>query len=128
MEQRIRELVVIPLLRKPASTFEELAYLSTQYRELERHPAWQDFSHRLVEMKATVENEVLRGSLDKFGKDRSDEKRAVHHFLTNILAIAPALHRDYDVLQQRLQKRVEDRTVNMNRTIPEHLTNWSQRG
>jgi len=114
------------MLRGQAVKFEELAYLSTQYREIERHPAWQDHIHRLVEMRKMIEHEVMRGSLDKFGNDRTDEKRAVHHFLTTILEYVPALHRDFERLQQRLEKRVSDRELGPHK-IEEHITNWTTR-
>jgi hypothetical protein len=124
MEEQVRRLAATPLLRTNAVKFEEIAYLSTQYRDIERMPAWQDHINRLVEMKKMIEGEVLRGTLDKFGKDRSDEKRAVHHFLTTILGYVPAIHQDFEKRQKQLEKRVEDRTTQMGRKIDEHITNW----
>jgi len=120
----VRRLAATPLLRGNAVKFEEIAYLSTQYRDIERMPAWQDHINRLVEMRKMIEVEVLRGTLDKFGKDRADEKRAVHHFLSTILEYVPAIHRDFETQQKRLAKRVDDRTATLGKKIDEHITNW----
>lgn len=91
------------------------------YIDLEHSEAWKDYMAKLARMRAGISNEILLGTLDRFGKDRSDEKRAVLAFLTSLLTIPANLHNLYHELNS---KRIEQERKAAERG-PLHGPEWA---
>jgi hypothetical protein len=61
--------------------------LKNHYDDLKNHPAWQHFVGRLVEIRSEAVKAIVRGDLDRFGNDRTDELRAAYGVIEQILSI-----------------------------------------
>lgn len=93
-------------------TYEQLESLAAGYNDVAKHRAWIDFRHKLAELRQVIISELLRGTLDKFGETRDNEKRAVLLFLDRILAIPYTLQEEYEKLRKR-KDEMEKRATNL---------------
>jgi hypothetical protein len=59
-------------------------------------------------MREDISNELLLGSVDKFGQPRDAEKRAVLMYVNRMLSFVPSINRQYDELSKRKEQQ-EDR-------------------
>lgn len=55
------------------------------YTDVENHPAWHDYLGRMQRIRGDFAQEILTGSLDKWGNSRDNEKRAVLLVLDRLL-------------------------------------------
>jgi len=67
------------------------------YSDLSRTPAWLDLTSRLQNMRDEIVRELLLGTLDTYGHDHSDAKRAVLVYIDRTLAFVPTLLDTYTV-------------------------------
>jgi hypothetical protein len=97
-----------PLLSKNNEwgKFADIAYKSTQYRDLEHLGAWKDFMHTIAQVRLGMQNNLIRsGGMDKEGRDHSDELRAVIHTLDVILGHVPAIHAEFERQEKLLEQQ-----------------------
>jgi hypothetical protein len=76
--------------------------------EWERHPFTADFLAKLIKTQEVLTRELVDGNLDKWGKDHSDEKRAVIHYATILLSYLPqvkAAAEQIRTAQQQIEAR-----------------------
>jgi len=85
-------------------TFGQVQRLSVAYRDIENSVAWKDYMARLEAMKKNISTEILLGTLDKFGNNSDDEKRAVLTYLERMLSFVPALHAHRDELAKKKEQ------------------------
>ena len=78
--------------------FASLARSYALYEEVRHLPAWHDYLARMRSLHDTYVNELLTGTLDKYGISRDDEKRAVLHVLRTMLTYP-------DVVRDTFEKR-----------------------
>lgn len=83
------------------TTFAEIERLHAIYTELERVTGWQDIVGRLKVIRSSLVNDLVVGTLDKFGNTRDDSKRAALFVIDKVLALTPGIHRQYDDLLKR---------------------------
>ena len=83
------------------SSYDDSARLHGLYTSLEKHEGWRDLMARVQRMRSDITSELLCGSVDKFGKVRDAEKRAVLITLDRLLAIVPTAKAQYDLLRSK---------------------------
>ncbi len=96
-----------PLLSASANTnkFEEQAYLTAQYNDIETMPAFKDFLYRIQQMREGILDNLIRGGgLDKWGNNHDDEIRAVLHTLNTLLAYVPTIREDFAKAERNLKR------------------------
>lgn len=64
---------------------------------------------KLVAIRTSIATELLHGTLDKFGKNRDDEKRAVLMVLDTLLGVIPDTHVRYKELRKQ-KENIEQRS------------------
>jgi len=74
------------------------------YSDVESSKAWQDLMSRLRKLRNDTQQEILNGTLDKFGNTHEDESRAVLFALNRILGFAPAVHEQYEFLRKKMDE------------------------
>jgi len=52
----------------------------------------------IVQLRQGLADELVRGTLDKWGQPHDDEKRTTIFVLDHIILHAPSIHRDYEAL------------------------------
>lgn len=68
---------------------------------------------RVQRMRSDITSELLRGSVDKFGKVRDAEKRAVLITLDRLCAFIPTIKGQYEQLRAKMldqERKMEQRT------------------
>lgn len=61
------------------------------YADIDNSEAWKDFMARLLAMRNDIAAQLLSGTVDKFGHDNADAKRAVLVYLDRALTFVPAI-------------------------------------
>ncbi len=84
--------------------FEQMARWNYLYSEIETHPAWKDYQHRLLQLRRGTTSSILQGTLDKHGKSHDNELRAVLHALDTLLSYVPAMKRDFEEMQRKAEE------------------------
>lgn len=109
LEESLKAAGLFPV--SPVLKFPEAARLDDMYRHVEALDGWRDYTARLKVMRDELVDELMRGTVDKFGKTRDDEKRAVLVYLDRMLIFPRLIHEQYDTLRKR-QLEMEEKARN----------------
>lgn len=90
--------------------FADVARVHVLYEDLERQDGWKDFMSRLKVMRDQILDELVRGTVDKFGHTRDDEKRAVLAYLDRLFLFPRIIHEQYSTLQAKQQEMAKKAT------------------
>jgi hypothetical protein len=72
---------------------------------MEHNPGWQDYRGRIIKMRDGLRQELLTGTLDKFGNAHDDSKRAALLVLDRMLLLPEIAHTQYeDLLKHKLEQ------------------------
>ena len=83
------------------------------YSEVEQHPAWRDYTHRLVQMRDVLRQQLEQGTQDKHGIAHDDEIRCTLHVINTILSYPHELHKAYTTAEAALRQRNAHVGVNL---------------
>lgn len=76
--------------------FASLEHTIVAYNDIEGTYAWKDYQKRLVQLREATSQDIIVGTLDSQGKDRTNEKRAALFILDTLLSYLPRLKRQYE--------------------------------
>lgn len=110
MEDKLAEAGLLHPL--PLSSFSDIQSLEFHYRSIENSEAWLDFIGRINQLHKTTIQQIINGTLDKYGKQHDDEYRAVLLCLDRLLTFRASITAQYDTLkkkQDELIKRANER-------------------
>lgn len=93
-----------PVRSAAPDSFNRLLAEHNAFTELERHPAWGAYQDRISNLLKTMRQQLELGTVDKFGLNHDEEKRAVIHVLESILSYPPALHAEFQRQLEHKQK------------------------
>ena len=79
-----------------AGHFAKLEQVVLLYSDIEDSAAWRDYQHRINQLRTATVNEIISGTHDVRGKDRTQDKRAVLFILDTLLSYLPALKVRYE--------------------------------
>jgi hypothetical protein len=79
-----------------AGVFEQLKKQVALYKQIIGTEAWNDYQHRLNQLREATRYAVERGGYDKNGRRHDDEQRAVLFMLDQLLGYLPAINEQYE--------------------------------
>lgn len=94
----------------PLRKFAEVQAMHLAYEGVKSHSAWIDLMSRVEQYRQLTITQLVNGTLDKFGNEHDDERRAVLLGLERILAFPRMIARDYETLRKR-QEQLEKRAT-----------------
>jgi hypothetical protein len=80
---------------------EHLLDLDARYQKLERQPGWQDLHKRLVQVKADLEDRILKGEKDQLGNDMTPYLRAAYGIVCQMITIPQSITKRRRTLEQQ---------------------------
>lgn len=84
-------------------TFDQLRKTIALYSRIIHEDAWKDYQHRINQLREATRSAIERGGLDKWGRDHTDEQRAVLFLLDNLLSYLPSLQEHHDQILANLK-------------------------